>query len=389
LVAGHERDAVAQLHARGLRLLALKSKHDRNASAAIAAPAADIRRVPSSAEVNLAMEEMAVLLEAGVPLADAVANLARGRSTAALGPVLERMLQNLRGGRTLSACFESEQRNLSIPAHSLHLIRAGEETGQLAQAIRAVADQLASDEEFGKEVTNALTYPAVLVCSGIAATALVFVFVVPKFASVLNNPKADLPVLSQWILQAGLWLGQHRLESVIALIVFVAVGLAALRQPGVRSELRQAFSVIPGIGAVLVQIDVARWASMLSVLLKNKVPMVDALRHAQGALSLREKAASAQRVLVDVRTGTSLSEACGKHQLLDPIGQNLIRVGEQSGKLSDTVTTLAALERRAVQQKMRRLLILLEPITILAISVVLGGVMISIMLAITSLSNLL
>jgi general secretion pathway protein F len=128
---------------------------------------------------------------------------------------------------------------------------------------------------------------------------------------------------------------------------------------------------------------------MLSVLLKNKVPMVDALRHAQGALSLREKAASAQRVLVDVRTGTSLSEACGKHQLLDPIGQNLIRVGEQSGKLSDTVTTLAALERRAVQQKMRRLLILLEPITILAISVVLGGVMISIMLAITSLSNLL
>jgi general secretion pathway protein F len=386
--AATEREALQALASQGLRVLLISEKHGGLANR----PSAQIEGATkqlSAADVNLIVEELAVLLEAGVPLADATANLAQGRAGTKLQGTLDRLLRNLRGGQTLSACIAAEQSVLALPSHSLQLIRAGEETGQLAQSVRAVADQLAEDEQFAKEVTNALTYPAVLVLSGIAATALVFVFVVPKFANVLTNPKAQLPVLSQWILGAGLWFYENRSLS---LAVAVGLGFAialAWSQPTFRASCREAASRLPGVGGVLRQIDTARWANMLGVLLKNKVPMVDALRHASGALQLQAGAHAAAKVLVDVRGGAALSHAVGAHRLLDPIGQNLIRVGEQSGKLAETVRTLASMERRAVQQRLKRVLILLEPITILAISVVLGGIMISIMLAITSLSNLL
>src|SRR5262249_27767687 len=140
------------------------------------------------------------------------------------------------------------QSSLDLPAYVHELVNAGEETGRLAQSLHSATLQMEADARFRREARNALTYPLLLVISGLVATLVVFVFVVPKFANILSNPKADLPWMSRWVLQAGLWLVENKLLALGASAVVVA-GLAALgSRPVTRTWLWEKSSSAPVLG---------------------------------------------------------------------------------------------------------------------------------------------
>ena len=151
------------------------------------------RRQSADAQaLGLLIDEMATLLEAGVPLAEAIATLAESHPE---DHPLTSVLRSVRGGSAFSAALAES--GLKLPVYALQLVRAGESTGQLAAALRAAAQHLETERAFNQEARSALIYPAVLVGSGILATLVMFVFVVPRFAAILDNPKADLPWISK------------------------------------------------------------------------------------------------------------------------------------------------------------------------------------------------
>ncbi len=325
-----------------------------------------------------------MLLEAGVPLAEAVATLAASQSP---GHPLNEVLTSLRGGGVFSdamAGFDEPP-----PVFVLQLMRAGESTGQLAAALKAAAEHLEAELQFAREARNALLYPAVLVGSGLVATLVMFMFVVPKFAGILSNPKADLPMLSQWVLGLGLWLTEHQVVVGLVLTALVAAGGGLLGQPWARDYMWEIVSRLPILGRWSWHAEVARWSSLFGVLLQSRVPLLTALAQANETLRRRRLRLQASLVLADVRGGKSLSQALAEQVFLDGSGLNLIRVGERAGTLPQTVVSLAKSHELQSQTRLKRFLVLLEPLTILLISVVLGGIMISVMLAITSLTNVL
>lgn len=341
-------------------------------------------RAPTADALALLIGELATLLEAGVPLAEAVATLADAHGEA---HPLSAILRSIRGGAAFSDAMSSS--GLDLPMYVLQLVRAGESTGKLAAALRAASTHLEAELQFSQEARNALLYPLVLICSGILATLVMFVFVVPRFAAVLDNPKADLPWVSKLVLGLGMWLTQHQVTvgAVAALLVVLAVW--ASRRADVRQAAWEVAAQLPVLGPWTLHAEVARWASLLAVLLNSRVPLLAALGQANETLRRRGLRANAGTALSEVRGGKALSQALAESTLLDAAGLNLIRVGERAGSLGQTVASLARMHTTQSQLRLKRFLVLLEPIAILVISLVLGGIMISVMLAITSLTNVL
>lgn len=380
LRAANAEEAIRQLQAMQLQVVSVQT---RRSDAVKAGGRAANKPLKTEALVVL-VDELATLLDAGVPLAEAVATLAQAHGDQ---HPLSHILRSIRGGMAFSLALE--QSGLQLPEFALQLVKSGEVTGKLGAALRSAANHLEAEAQFQQEARNALLYPMVLVGSGIIATLVMFVFVVPRFAAILDNPKADLPLLSKFVLSAGLWLTQHQI-AVAAVFGAVVVTIAwAAKRSAVREAAWEVAARLPVLGDWAMHAELSRWASLLSVLLNSRVPLLTALAQANQTLRKRSLRAQATLALADVRGGKALSQALTDHTLLDAAGLNLIRVGERAGSLPQTVASLARIHTNQSQLRLKRFLVLLEPLTILAISVVLGGIMISVMLAITSLTNVL
>ncbi len=375
--------AVRLLHERDLQVVTISRAALGRSSGTRAKPSRASQGRGADA-VALIVNEVATLIEAGVPLAEAVATLAEAHGD---GHPMTSILKGIRGGSTFSQALSGSE--LKLPDYVLQLVRAGESTGKLAAALRAAAQHLDAELQFSQEARNALLYPMVLIGSGILATLVMFVFVVPRFAAVLDNPKADLPLMSKLVLGLGLWLTQHQVVVGVTLAALIVVGVWASRRADVRQGAWELAARLPVLGEWTLHAELARWASLFAVLLNSRVPLLVALGQANETLRRRGLRAQSDMVLGEVRGGKALSQALGDHALLDGAGLNLIRVGERAGSLGQTVASLARMHTTQSQLRLKRFLVLLEPITILLISVVLGGIMISVMLAITSLTNVL
>lgn len=382
LVAEDLAKATQMLFERNLQPVALS---------ALLAPRLSARRraqrgksTESADAVALLVGEMATLLEAGVPLAEAVATLADAHGET---HPLATILKSIRGGAAFSDALSGS--GLKLPVFVLQLVRAGESTGKLGAALRAASTHLEAELQFSQEARNALLYPVVLIGSGVLATLVMFVFVVPRFAAVLDNPKADLPWISKLVLGLGLWLTQHQVTVGVIVALLVVMGIWAARRADVRQAAWELASRLPVLGPWTLHAEVARWASLFAVLLNSRVPLLAALGQANEALRRRVLRTHAATALSEVRGGKALSQALGDSMLLDAAGLNLIRVGERAGSLGQTVGSLARMHTTQSQLRLKRFLVLLEPMAILVISLVLGGIMISVMLAITSLTNVL
>lgn len=379
--ATHVEEAVRQLQAMQLQVVSVQLQ-DRGAFKPSRA-ARTSKPLTPGAIVTL-VDELATLLDAGVPLAEAVSTLAQAHGDE---HPLQQTLRSIRGGTAFSVALE--QSGLQLPEFALQLVRSGEVTGKLATALRSAAAHLEAEQQFQQEARNALLYPMVLVGSGIIATLVMFVFVVPRFAAILDNPKADLPLMSKLVLGAGLWLTQHQLSVAMVLGGIIVAGIWAARRKNVRDAAWEIAARLPVLGPWTLHAELARWSSLLSVLLNSKVPLLMALSQANETLRRHSLRAQAALALAEVRGGKALSQALTDHAILDAAGLNLIRVGERAGSLPQTVGSLARIHTNQSQLRLKRFLVLLEPLTILAISIVLGGIMISVMLAITSLTNVL
>ncbi len=376
LRADNERDAARQLERRGLSVVEVRS-----GEAGARTRAGRLRH----ADVILALQELATMLTSGVSIADAVGSQALGAHHPRIVAAFAGMSRDLQRGLAFSATLAKS--GLPLPEYVVQLAKAGELTGELGRALRDAGAQMEYEQQLRNEMRNALIYPAVLVFAGIAAVAIMFVFVVPKFASLLDQAN-DLPLLAWLVLAVGTW---TRENFWLLLVVVAVLGIAAvwaLRKPELRAAAMDRLSRWPVVGPWLVEADTARWAKVLGALLGNKVPLMRGLELAQAGLQLPQRRARMGEVTRAVRGGASLADALEDHDALTATGYNLVRVGERSGKIAAMLDSLARLYEEAGRNRMKRVLILLEPIAILIIGSVIGTIILGVILAITSANDL-
>lgn len=379
LSASDEGDAARELLRQGLTPIELKDM------AASLARSATTRRAITAGERLSLLQELATLLGAGVSLAEVLPSLAMGHGGRALGQMLLKVSADVSAGKSLSLALRDSA--LQLPSYVLALIEAGEASGELATALTDAAAQMDHERQMSQELRNALVYPAVLVFAGIVAILIIFIGVVPRFASLLNSSRAEIPALSRWIIEAGLYLKQHLFEFGLGSSGLVLAGVLLLGQADFRQRVLEFAAKLPMLGTWLLRVEIGRWATVMGVLLTNRVSIVTALELSAGTLqlpSMRHEMHAAKR---ELERGRALSDILSQRAWFPAVRLNLLRVGERSGELPRMLRTLGAIETETARVLQRRVLTLIEPAAILGIGAVIGVIMVAVMMAITSLNT--
>ena len=381
VVAGDEAAAIRDLVQQGLMPVSVNAP---GASAAPAARSLRAGRVSGADRVSL-VQELSTLLGAGISLAEALPSLAQAYAAHPLGPALAGLDRDVRAGQRFSEALARSP--LGLPAYVVALAEAGEAGGELASALRDAATQMEHERRIGQELRNALVYPAVLVLSGVLAVLVIFVGVVPRFASLLKSSRADVPAMSRAVIEAGLFVKQHLLAFGLGSTALVLVVVVALSRPTVRAAVFDALSRAPVVGPWLLRLEIGRWTTVLGQLLANRVPIINALELSSGALRLRRLRDDLAAAPRELERGRTLSDVLGGLDWFPPTRLNLVRVGERSGELPRMLAVLGGMETDAARTLQKRALALIEPAAILLIGAVIGFIMVAVMMAITSLNT--
>jgi general secretion pathway protein F len=375
----NERDAARQLQKRGLTVLTVTTAESKITKIATRSGK------PQQRDILSVLHELTTLLESGVSLIEAVESLAQSSHHPLIVDNFAKMASKLRQGVAFSLVLQHS--DLDLPWYLYQLVEAGELTGKVAQGLRDGVAQLEYETKVQSEMRNALIYPSILIFSGITAVLLIFIVVVPRFAGILKTKGEDIPWLAQAVLGTGMFFNNY-IEWIAAGLVGIGIVIAyILSQKKIRLKAKDLMTKLPIFGVWITEAETARWSAMLGTLLENKVPLLRGLELAAQSIQLPSLHARLNQVTKAVRTGTNLSQALQDNDALSATGHNLIRAGEKSGKLPPMLHSLAKLLDESGRNRMKRFLLLIEPIAILVIGSVIGVIITGVVLAITAVNQ--
>ncbi len=372
----HDRDdAVSQLRSQGILA------YEVNASDG--ADRTFTRKSAKPRDHHRFMRQLATLLKAGAPLLSAFDSLLEQESCRELSEQMRAIRSELRGGGRLSRALAVHMPTL--PDYAPRLVELGEATGSLDARLNEVAAQIGRDLASAEEVRNALSYPVFLALAGLAAVIFIFLFVVPRFSALLDNADASIPALSRAVLSIGVFLSNNTvLVMGLGLVLVLGAG-QGLRASRTRRVLVRAALRTPVLGRFLSTSDTARWARITGTALSAGAGLIDALKLAERGMMSDKRRRGLEQARRAVRSGDPLEVALRVHTDTDAMTLNLIRTGRLSGALNEMLLFIAETGEQDARNLAKRLTALTEPLAICFIASVIGLIVISLVLAMSSL----
>ena len=343
------------------------------------------RRVPSK-DLMLLMEELATLLEAGLPLDHALKRMQDLVSNIQLKQSLKEMLENIHQGESLaSAMMKTEN---IFDALQINMVKAGEVSGHLATAIAKLAVFLQKMNTLKSAVTTALIYPALLFVMSMISLFIMISFVVPQFIPMFEGSEQQLPALTAFVFASA--------EVVTAywwlvLLVFIVLALSFdfyLRDQENRKNFDKHCVKLAFIGPFLESLYTARFARTLGSLLENGVGLIASVELARGVINNKAVSASLAQSVTDLEQGKKLGQTLRNTTMFPELLSQLVEVGEESGNLELMLLKAADLYDKEVEITTKRLLAILEPVLIIGLGIIIGVIIVSILLAMLSLNDL-
>lgn len=317
--------------------------------------------------------ELLALLDAGLNLTEALATLLAKERQPHAQSVLSTLLHQLREGKNFSDVLALQPQD--FPAVYVATVRASERTGDLSKALSRYVAYQVQFETLRKKLISTAIYPAVLLVVGSFVTLFLLGYVVPKFSAVYESSGREMPWLSTVLLALGRHIYQNGPLVLTALVALVGAMVVWLRQPRGRMALLNTLLKLPGLALKSQEFRLARFYRAVSLLLASGIALPRALTMVGGMLSpSQQQALAATRLAVD--QGQSFSEALQAAQLLTPVAQSLIKVGERSGQLGDMLERAAKFHDEAFARWIDYASRLLEPILMVIIGVVIGGIVV-------------
>ena len=373
--ARDEVDATTQAAARGVAALSVRRQ---------ARLEGWIRPARRAFPLLLFSQELRALLDAGLPVMEALQTLAEKEQASEAGRIYQGLVAQLFEGQSLSAALQS----LPGAFGPLYVatVRASERTGDLPEALgRFIAYQTQLDL-VRKKASSALIYPILLMFVGALVVIFLMAYVVPKFSGVYQDLGRDMPWMSKLLLNWGTLVQEHGLLLLGGFAVLVGLALAAARRTGFRAWLGSQLWGIPAVGARLKVYHLARYYRTLGMLLRGGIPVSTALGMVSDLLpgALRWRLADARRLIEE---GLPISRAMETSALTTPVAVRMLRVGERTGRMGEMMERIAAFCDDEVSRWTDWFLKLFEPLLMIVIGVVIGAVVLLMYLPIFELAG--
>ncbi|HYN13844.1 MAG TPA: type II secretion system F family protein [Burkholderiales bacterium] len=362
--APDEITAVRQLEGRGYTVLSVRTKRS------LAAP---WRSAAERFPVALFSQELRVLLNAGLPLVEAIDTLGEKEKREDFRAILDRLGTVLREGQPLSAALQEFPQAFS--ALYIATVRASERTSDLPPALARYVAYAGQLEAIRKRVVNASIYPMLLIGVGGLVGLFLLLYVVPRFGKIYQERGGDLPFFSRLLLSWGQAVDQQGLVVLALLGGLVFLIVYAVRLPGVRTRIGDALWRLPAIGERLKVYQLARFYRTIGMLLRGGMPMVPALEMGAELLHplLRERLAAASRAISE---GRGVSQSMDASGLTTPVALRMLAVGEKGGNMGEMLEQIAAFHDEELARWVDWFTRLFEPILMALIGLVIGAIVI-------------
>ncbi len=330
------------------------------------------------------IRQLATLLNAGVTLLEALKSLSKSNAHPALARASNNIRKDLRSGERLSNAMEKHLPNL--PRYVPRLAELGEATGQSAKALTDAAQRMEFEDAMRAEIKTALSYPMFLAIVGTGIVFLLFLFVVPRFGTLIGDNRDNLPAISKLVIGAGTNLKENFIPIMALFGASIAFILYLVRSQAARSAVRTSIERLPLIGPVFIRAELGGWARTVGIALDNGADLLSALKLGQYGLRSETLRRGFNVASVGIRAGRNIDDVLAEAvPEFDPLAIDLIRTGRSSGKLASMLLFIGSTQEKEAQEMAKRLAALAEPIAILIISGIVGTIVISIVMAMTSL----
>lgn len=336
-------------------------------------------------DLEFLTSELSLLLDSGVRIDRAIGILQRTGRSGAVGRLLAAMSADLKQGRQLSEAAAAHK-DVFDPLY-VNLIALGEASGQLPEVFRRLADDLRFRRDIRQKVVQAATYPLVVLGVCVLALLFIFNFVVPNLATLFADAK-ELPWYTAALLGASGFMKQYQWALAIVLIALGALLWQARKRPSV-VEFRERVAIgSPFLSEATTTVERIRFTSGLGMMLESGLPVDRALQLATGNIRHGQLRREITIAVEKVRRGEQLSGVLRQTRLFPDFYASLLEVGEESGELGKVFNEIARRSRDAFSSWTLRVTTLLEPALILLMGLIVGGVVVIMMLSITSVADI-
>jgi len=367
-----------------LRLLPIETIEEKRAAAASTGFGIFSHR--NRTEVTTFTRDLALLLKAGARLDDALELLAGDADVGRLRPVVARLRAALLSGESLAEAVGTH--STLFPPMYVALVRVGEISGTLDQVLELLGEERMRAEAMRRKLTDAMQYPLFVLIAAICVMLFFILFVLPQFSSVLQDfgNKSD-SALSFFIRLSDLMRANGTALLVAGASIIAALWLV-LRRPDARAAIVGGAASMPGISGIFRFYRTSLFCRNLGVLLGSGVSLTATLRILVDIMAVTGRVETWKAAADRVRHGGKLSEALSASSSLPPMAVRMLRLGEETGQLPALAGRVAEFYEAKLQRSLDRIVAIIGPLAIISISAVVGGLIVSVMTALLSVTQL-
>lgn len=329
---------------------------------------------------------MSSLMDAGIPMAEAISAMAEETEHASLRAVLEDVSVNVQAGQDLSTSFEKYPKVFA--GQLCKLVRAGEYGGNLVETFGDLTAHLEWTDQIVADIRQASVYPSVILAAVAALIALMFIVVVPKFATIFSELELELPTLTRTVVGIGEMARSYWwLVGGSAIALYVGAGVARRRSRRLDLLIDRAKLRLPVFGRIISLLVQSQFVHNLGLMLKAGVPIMDALRLTEGVSNNRVMDEAIADAASQVQSGGRISDALRAHSVVSSLTLRMIVVGEDSGKLDESLLQVSRRFDAEIPRQIKRVFAIIEPAITLMLVAIVGLVAASIFLPMFALAT--
>jgi general secretion pathway protein F len=337
-------------------------------------------------DLALISQQLARLLKAGLPLDRALSILieqAEGKRTT---QALRQTLNRVRDGGGLAEAFASQGK--TFPESFVTLVRAGEASGALQGVLAETATFLVRAEAMRQKIASAMIYPVILVVAASLSVGLILTTVLPQFEPMFKEAGAKLPLSTQIVVAAGHGLRDDWWVLLAAMALAVLAGRSILRNPAALLERDRMLLATPLFGSLVSRFEIGRFCRTLGVMLASGVAAPAAMSMSGATIGNRVLADAVELTAARFKEGEGLSAPLARTGRFPNLAIQLIRTGEETGRLEEMLGEVATIFDQEVQRALERLLALLVPALTMVMGLVVAFIVAAVMLALLTVNSL-
>jgi len=346
----------------------------------------NVRKVKGQ-EVIIFTRQLATMVNAGLPLLQSLDILAEQTEDNTFSAIIDEIASDVESGETLSDALKAYRRVFSDLYVSM--IRAGEVSGDLDGVLIRLADYMEATAELKRRVRGAMTYPIVSLCIIFLIAAGLMLFVVPQFQRIFTEMGATLPMPTRVLIQISDGIRSWYSLVGIAAVIGMIVGLRAYRATPKGRYSTDAFMLkLPIFGMLLRKVAISRFTRTLATLTRSGVAILQALEIAERTSGNEVFAKAIRDAATSVRNGETLADPLGRNGEFPPMVTRMIGVGEKTGALEIMLEKIADFYDAEVKSMVDSLTSMIEPILLIVMGVIVGGIIIGLFMPILNLSQI-